>query len=56
MPERGETGRGGHSGRTTTERTDWRMYEEEKKKLREQGLSPKEYERRVKALAARLGR
>lgn len=51
-----EAGQAGLSGRRTTERTDWRMYEEEKKKLREQGLSPKEYERRVKALAVRLGR
>lgn len=56
MARREEAGQAGHSGRTATERTDWRLYEEEKKKLREQGLSPKEYERRVKALAARLGR
>lgn len=48
MSEREEAGR-------ETERTGWRLYEEEKKKLREQGLSPKEYERRVKALAERMG-
>lgn len=56
MAKRDETGRAGHSGWTATERTDWRLYEEEKEKLRQQGLSPKAYERRVKALAARLGR
>ncbi len=55
MAKRDETGRAGHSGRTATERTDWCLYEEEKKKLREQGLSPREYQRRIKALAERMG-
>lgn len=56
MAKRDETGQAGRSGQMTNERSDWRLYEEEKKKLRQQGLSPKEYERQIKALAAQLGR
>ncbi len=55
MAKRGETGQAGLLGRTTTERHDFRGYEEEKEKLREQGLSPREYQRRIKALAERMG-
>lgn len=55
MAKRDETGRAGHSGRAATERTDWCLYEEEKKKLRTQGLSPEEYQRRVRELAECMG-
>lgn len=56
MAKRGETVQAGLSERTTTEGQGWNRYEEEKRTLCRQGLSPKEYERQVKALAARLGR
>lgn len=56
MPRSGEMGQVSPSDQMMTEGIDWRRYEDEKRKLREMGLSPKEYERRVKELAARLGR
>lgn len=55
MAKRDGTGQAGLSGRTTTERHDFHGYEEEKKKLRTQGLSPEEYQRRVRELAERMG-
>lgn len=41
--------------RSQTNEASWRAYEEEKKKLRDMGLSNAEYTRRVIQIADRLG-
>lgn len=55
MAKREETAQAGLSERMTTEGHGWNRYEEEKKKLRTQGLSPEEYQRRVRELAECMG-
>jgi len=39
----------------TDAKTQWHRYEQEKSKLRQAKLTPQEYERRLKMVAARYG-